>query len=57
MVRTTNYNIAVALAVALGGFTYGFGFAVFTTSIGQPGFYKYFDLDRKFIFIILSSTI
>ncbi len=44
----TSYNIGVSLAVCLGGITYGFGFAVFVTSVGQPGFYTYFNLDRKF---------
>lgn len=39
------YNIAVGITVALGSFSYGFGFAVFATSIGQPGFYSYFALD------------
>ena len=31
------------------GFTYGFGFAVFVSSIGQPGFYNYFKLNRTSI--------
>lgn len=46
MASLTSYNVAVCLVVALGGFTYGFGFAGFTTSIGQPGFFAYFKLDR-----------
>ncbi|KIW79482.1 hypothetical protein Z517_06094 [Fonsecaea pedrosoi CBS 271.37] len=41
----TLYNLSVCLVVASGGFAYGFGFASFSTSIGQPGFYKYFNLD------------
>lgn len=45
MARLTSYNLAICLVVSLGGFTYGFGFAVFVTSIGQPGFYEYFNLD------------
>ncbi|KAF2405496.1 general substrate transporter [Trichodelitschia bisporula] len=44
MAKTTLYNFGVGLVVALGSFTYGFGFAAFATSIGQPGFYEYFDL-------------
>lgn len=32
------------LFVALSSLTYGYAFSVFSTSIGQPGFYKYFDL-------------
>ncbi|KAK1076810.1 hypothetical protein LTR33_008620 [Friedmanniomyces endolithicus] len=45
MAQTSNYNIAVGMIVALGSFSYGFGFATFATSIGQPGFYSYFALD------------
>ena len=45
MAKLTSYNIAICLIVSLGGFTYGFGFSVFVTSIGQPGFYEYFNLD------------
>ncbi|KAF2423403.1 general substrate transporter [Tothia fuscella] len=44
MTKTTAYNIGVGLIVAVGSFTYGFGFAAFATSIGQPGFYQYFGL-------------
>ena len=47
MANLSKYNVAIALVVALGGFSYGFGFGVFTTTIGQPGFYAYFNLDRK----------
>jgi hypothetical protein len=52
MANLTIYNIAIVGVICLGGFTYGFGFAVFTSSIGQPGFYRYFDLDRKVSFTI-----
>ncbi|KAK7887649.1 hypothetical protein LTR67_009550 [Exophiala xenobiotica] len=45
MARLTNYNVLISLVVSWGGYAYGFGFAIFVTSIGQPGFYKYFDLD------------
>ncbi|KAK4694364.1 hypothetical protein P7C71_g3210, partial [Lecanoromycetidae sp. Uapishka_2] len=45
MVKTTRYNIAIVLLVCLGSYTYGFSFAVFGTSIGEPGFYLYFALD------------
>ncbi|KAH8655397.1 general substrate transporter, partial [Xylariales sp. PMI_506] len=38
------YNVLVGITVALGSLTYGFGFASFATSIGQPGFYEYFNL-------------
>ncbi|KAF1991014.1 MFS sugar transporter [Aulographum hederae CBS 113979] len=45
MAKTTFYNVMVGMIVALGSFTYGFGFATFATSIGQPGFYTYFNLE------------
>ena len=45
MARLTVYNIAICLVVAIGGFTFGFGCATFITSIGQPGFYTYYNLD------------
>ncbi|KAF1831116.1 MFS sugar transporter [Decorospora gaudefroyi] len=44
MTKTSGYNVIVGLIVAVGSFTYGFGFASFATSIGQPGFFQYFDL-------------
>lgn len=45
MAKLTHYNIGIALVVALGGFSFGFGSSSFITSIGQPGFYLYFALD------------
>ncbi|KAK5317577.1 hypothetical protein LTR70_005772 [Exophiala xenobiotica] len=42
----TWYNIFICLIVSWGGYAYGFGFATFITSQGQPGFYTYFKLDR-----------
>ena len=47
MANLTFFNVAVCMVVALGGFAYGFGFAIFISSLGQPGFYVYFNLDRK----------
>jgi hypothetical protein len=47
MAKLTNYNIWIGMIVAIGTFGYGYGFGVFITSIGQPGFYKDFDLDRE----------
>ncbi|KAF2741686.1 arabinose-proton symporter [Sporormia fimetaria CBS 119925] len=46
MTRTSGYNVAVGLIVALGSFTYGFGFSSFASSIGQPGFFAYFNLTQ-----------
>ena len=45
MAKLTLYNIGICMVVALGGFTYGFGFSSFVTSEGQPGFYSDFNLD------------
>ena len=47
MARVTLFNIGICLVVAIGSFGYGFGFAVFITMIGEPGFYVYFKLDRE----------
>ncbi|KAF7563849.1 hypothetical protein G7046_g248 [Stylonectria norvegica] len=47
MAKLTVLNVASVLFASTGGFTYGFCFGVFVASIGQPGFYKYFDLDPK----------
>lgn len=47
MAKLTLYNVGIGMIVAVGTFGYGFGFGVFITSIGQPGFYKDFNLDRK----------
>jgi len=44
-VKLTWYNIAICLLVVSGASTYGSGLVVFTTSIGQLGFYLDFDLD------------
>lgn len=48
MTKLTGVNIFIVLFASLGGFTYGFGFGVFVSSIGQPGFYEYFKLESKF---------
>ena len=45
MANLSSYNIAIALVITLGGFSYGFGSAAFVTTIGLPGFYVYFALD------------
>ncbi|KFY68508.1 hypothetical protein V496_01030 [Pseudogymnoascus sp. VKM F-4515 (FW-2607)] len=45
MANLTGYNIALVSFVCLGGYTYGYAFAIFATSIGQPGFYLFFKLD------------
>jgi hypothetical protein len=47
MAKLTAFNVALAVFAATGGFSYGFGFGVFVSSIGQPGFYEYFGLISK----------
>jgi hypothetical protein len=47
MVNLTTYNIAIVAFTALGGYTYAYAYAIFATTIGQAGFYKYFNLDRE----------
>ncbi|KEF58321.1 uncharacterized protein A1O9_06247 [Exophiala aquamarina CBS 119918] len=45
MAKLTNYNIKVCLVVIIAAFSFGFGASIFVTSVGQPGFYRYYDLD------------
>lgn len=45
MAGLSMYNLYILTVLGLGGFTYGFGFSVFVTAVGQPGFYSYFKLD------------
>ncbi|KAK5726095.1 hypothetical protein LTR15_004287 [Elasticomyces elasticus] len=56
MAKLTLFNIGICLVVALGSFGYGFGFGAFITVIGEPGFYAYFELDRKSASVILTTT-
>lgn len=45
MARIPLYVLTISIVVAVGAFEFGFGSAVFVTSLGQPGFYIYFELD------------
>lgn len=45
MAKLTGYNIRVCLVVIIATFSNGFGAASLSTSVGQPAFYAYFDLD------------
>ncbi|KAH8693584.1 general substrate transporter [Talaromyces proteolyticus] len=45
MANLTGYNILISCIAAIGGYSYGYGASGFATSIGQPGFFEYFDLD------------
>lgn len=42
--RTTTYNRLVTVAVAFGSLTYGHCSSVTESTIGQPGWYEFFDL-------------
>jgi hypothetical protein len=45
MAKLTSYNIKVCLVVTIASFSFGYGASVFVTSVGQPGFYSYYNLD------------
>ncbi|KEF53346.1 uncharacterized protein A1O9_10321 [Exophiala aquamarina CBS 119918] len=45
MAPTSLYNAWIYTVISFAGFSYGFGFSVFVTAQGQPGFYQYFGLD------------
>lgn len=53
MVNLTRYNIVIILGACFGAYSYGFSYAVFGTSIGEPGFYLYFGLNRKCVYAVL----
>lgn len=36
--------VQIVLALCFGSITYGYDFSVISTTLGQPGFYAYFDL-------------
>ncbi|CAK7213533.1 hypothetical protein SBRCBS47491_001832 [Sporothrix bragantina] len=38
------FNLALVLALTLGSITYGYTFSIVSTTLGQPGWYTYFDL-------------
>ncbi|KAF5615442.1 sugar transporter [Fusarium sp. NRRL 52700] len=44
--HTTAYNRLVTVAVAFGSLTYGYCSSVIGSTIGQPGWYKFFDLPQ-----------
>ncbi|EPE09518.1 mfs sugar transporter [Ophiostoma piceae UAMH 11346] len=45
-VRTNLYNRLVTVAVAFGSLTYGYSSSIIGSTIGQPGWYHYFDLPQ-----------
>ncbi|KAF2179035.1 MFS general substrate transporter [Zopfia rhizophila CBS 207.26] len=47
MTKISGCKVAVGTIVAVGSFIYGFGFASFATSIGQPGFFRYLNLSNR----------
>ncbi|KAL8279711.1 hypothetical protein RQP46_007806 [Phenoliferia psychrophenolica] len=45
MVQVTSYNIV--LVAAIGSITYGFSSAIISTTLGQPSFLEYFELETR----------
>ncbi|PVH97063.1 putative MFS sugar transporter [Periconia macrospinosa] len=45
--RTSPYNRLVTIAVAFGSLTYGYCSSVIGSTIGQPGWYEYFNLPTQ----------
>ncbi|KAG7412368.1 Quinate permease [Fusarium oxysporum f. sp. rapae] len=45
--HTTAYNRLVTVAVAFGSLTYGYCSSVIGSTIGQPGWYNFFDLPQQ----------
>lgn len=45
MAKLTSYNKKVCLVVVTAAFSFGYGASVFVTSVGQPGFYSYYNLN------------
>ncbi|PGG99027.1 hypothetical protein AJ80_09417 [Polytolypa hystricis UAMH7299] len=45
--QTSRYNRLVIVFVALGSLTYGYCASIIGSTIGQPGWYLYFDLPRQ----------
>ncbi|KAJ5988017.1 hypothetical protein N7481_003227 [Penicillium waksmanii] len=41
------FNLAVVLALTLGSLTYGYTFSITSTTLGQPGWYLFFDLSSE----------
>ncbi|OAA59741.1 General substrate transporter [Niveomyces insectorum RCEF 264] len=42
--RISLFNLLLVLALCLGSITYGYTFSITSTTLGQPGWYDYFDL-------------
>ncbi|KAH0836949.1 hypothetical protein AYO21_01742 [Fonsecaea monophora] len=38
------YNLSIVFALCLGSLSYGYCFSIISTTLGQPGFFKYFGL-------------
>jgi MFS family permease len=41
----TLYNLRIILVLTLGSLTFGYGFSIISSTLGQPGFLSYFDLE------------
>ncbi|KAK1144416.1 hypothetical protein N8T08_005569 [Aspergillus melleus] len=45
--QTSTYNKLVSIFVAIGSLTYGYCASIISSTIGQPGWYSYFDLPAE----------
>ncbi|KAJ5514048.1 Major facilitator superfamily domain general substrate transporter [Penicillium fimorum] len=45
--QTSTYNRLVIVFVAIGSMTYGYCSSIISSTIGQPGWYAYFDLPAE----------
>lgn len=45
--QTSTYNKLVTIFVAIGSLTYGYCASIISSTIGQPGWYSYFDLPAE----------
>lgn len=43
----TLYNLRIILVLTLGSLTFGYGYSIISSTLGQPGFLTYFDLQGK----------
>lgn len=55
--RINSFNVFILLFVGLGSMSYGYTASIIGTTLGQPSFISYFDLDtRKDATTLISTT-
>ncbi|VUC25612.1 unnamed protein product [Clonostachys rosea] len=45
-VKHSWYALSIVFALCLGSLTYGYAFSIISTTLGQPGFYSFFELTQ-----------